>query len=450
MSDAALKARAVEIFNLTVMAEAASRRSQPVPQKTIDRIASDMTISIMEIVRALETIHIVTANSARGFKILRANERWLRPYERVEGDNIPYARLREGGRRSQYRGIDAEQVAAHVSMSQSWKGWTVRRIAASRDICAACIELFEDSLAHVRLVNPDPKVQSTPNRPRSQGGIWRLRGGMRPIPIQRTTAFTAGQRGAAGLLLLVQGANFLIGEYVSRREEARYRSAIQAKDGFLREFQDKNPTVGVLVIAYFEGGLFRHPLEFSYGMTEIQARRTILPSLRSATARSFAAWVPPLQQADVTSLPPPLAPTMLATFYRSQVFQNLEFRVADGFDDEGETDLGYPQRGREARFWILQPPERVNYYFGSDRGTKEIDTFRWPLVSGEVVDCIDLDPTPLSIGSDCAFPAYPADVATDVTFSRVPGIKDRHHALSSYDFSHVRWIAPHRARSIGR
>ena len=71
-------------------------------------------------------------------------------------------------------------------------------------------------------------------------------------------------------------------------------------------------------------------------------------------------------------------------------------------------------------------------------------------MSGEVVDCVDLDPTPLSFGSDCAFPAYPADVATDAAFMRVRGIDDKIHALSAYDFTHVRWIAPHRARSIGR
>ena len=117
----------------------------------------------------------------------------------------------------------------------------------------------------------------------------------------------------------------------------------------MSEFQDKNPTVGVLVIAYFEAALFRPPLEFSYGMTEIQARRTIRASVRSGSSRMVAGWVPPLQPADVMHLPPPLPPVMLATFYRGEVFQNLEFRVLDGFDDEGETDLGYPQRGKEAR-----------------------------------------------------------------------------------------------------
>ena len=114
----------------------------------------------------------------------------------------------------------------------------------------------------------------------------------------------------------------------------------------MREFQDKNPTVGVLVIAYFEGALFRPPLEFSYGMTETQARRTIPPSLRSGALTPVIVWIEPLQPADVTSLPPPLPPVMLATFYRSQVFQNLEFRAADGFDDEGETEIGYAPRGQ--------------------------------------------------------------------------------------------------------
>lgn len=455
MSDAALQARVKELHDLMVNAEAASRPKQPVPPRTIEKIGADMTLAIMEVVRGGVTTHVVTANSKRAFKLLRDNPKWLRSHEKVMGEHISYAHVPETGKR-QYRGIDSEQVAARVAVDQGWVR-SVVRIAASRWLCVACVSFFQEVMGHVRLVNPDPKAPLALQRPqpRSQpppvpAGARGRGGGPGPIPGVGGLTYTAGQRGAAGLVLLVQAANFLIGEYVSRREQARYREAVLAKESFISEFQHRHPTVGVLVIAYFEGAIFKPPLAFSFGMTEVQARSTIPPSVRSKATRPFVLWVAPLQPADVTSVRPPLPPVMLATFSRSQVFQKLEFRVADGFDDEGETDLGYPQRGKEARFWILRPPVRLGYYFAGDRGTKEIDIIRVPLGSGEIVDCVDLDPTALSFGNDCAFPAYPADIATDVAFMRVRGIGDKIHALSAYDFTHVRWIAPHRARSIGR
>lgn len=445
MSDAALQARAAELADLAVGAEATGRRTQPVSPETMRRISADMTIAIMEIIRAGVTIHLVAANSARGLRLLRANPRWFKPYERVVGEQIPYYKLGNGTRTM--RNIDAEQVLAFAAIEMKMDALATR-IAASRKVCVACMDYFGQLMRHVKLINPDPRgtlrpPRSQPLSPPPRRG--RMMGQTRPIG----PTFSPRQRGAAGAVLLIQAFNSLIGEYVSRREEGRYEEAIRAKEGFLRDFHEKQPAVGVLILVYFEKAIFRHPLEFSYGMTEIQARRTIQATARSGEQTSFAVWQPPLQPADVTSLSPPLTPVMLATFYRRQVFQNLEFRVADGFDDDGETDLGYAQRGKEARFWILRPPARVNAQWGSDRVTKEIDIFRWPLVSGELVECVDLDPTVFSTGSDCAFPAYPADLATDATFGRVRGISDNTHALRNYDFDHVRWIAPHRARSIG-
>ena len=447
LSDAALVARALELHRLTAMAEAARRGLQPT-ESNIGPIMRNWTIAILEISRGGETIHLVTANRKAGYDRLRENPGWLRAHERVVGEHIPYYRLADG-RRSQL-GIDAEQVAAYAARDLKVAGSAVR-IAASRPICVACADFFSEFLRQVRLINPHRDVRFTPQgtqpprtrppRPPLPRGLGGPVGG---------AAFTPRQRGAAGAVLVVQALNALIGAYVSRREEARYEAAVMAKSGFLRDFQEGNPTVGVLVTAYFDGALFSPPLGFSYGMTEVQARRVraLTASVRQGSA-AFSAWLPPLQEPDVTSLRPPLAPVFLATFYRRQVFQNLQFRVFDGFDDEGETDLGYPQRGKEACFWILRPPAILNYEFGGVPDTKEVDVFKWPLVSGEVVECVDLDPTPLSRGSDCAFPAFPADVATDVTFSRAPAISDKVRALRNYDFEHVRWIAPHRAHSIG-
>ena len=190
----------MELLDLTVRAEAASRRTQPVPPATIRLIASGMTIAIMEIVRGGETIHVVTANSARAYTLLRANPQWLRPYERVLGERVPYAHNPEVGRR-QDRGIDAEQVGRYVAIERGWAG-SVVRIAASRDICRACIEIFEEFLRQVRLINPDPDVQLAPRRqeppPLPVGGRWRG-GGAGPIQ-GGGSGFTAGAawRGRVG------------------------------------------------------------------------------------------------------------------------------------------------------------------------------------------------------------------------------------------------------------
>lgn len=447
LTDQAMEARAKELHLATVRADA-ERSATPRGESGISRSMGNWTIAITEVVRAGETLHVITASDPRAYNMLRANPQWLRPYERVLGEHLNYYTAVEGRRPNTNR-IHAEQLSPWI-VTLEVKG-TIVRVVASRYICEACIRFYEEFLPQVRLVNPDPNVQLRPRpaQPPPVPASGPLPRSMLGPSQPGGSAFTIGQRATAGAVLAVQAANYLIGEYVTRREEARYREAYRAKEGFLNDFQSKNPTVGVLVIAYFDAAIFRPPLEFAYGMTEIQARSATPPRLRSGTATSYATWRPPLRPADVTSVRPPFPPVMLATFVGREVFQGLEFRGFDGFDDDGETDLGHPRRGDQARFWILRPPSRVDWYNGSDRGSKDLDIIRRRLASGESVECVDLDPTIFSYGNDSAFPAYPADVATDVTFMRAPGISDRVHALRAYDLDHVRWIAPERARSIG-
>jgi hypothetical protein len=226
------------------------------------------------------------------------------------------------------------------------------------------------------------------------------------------------------------------------------REAVRAREPFIKEFQRKNPTIGILVVIYFENGIFSPPPQLSVGMTRVQAQAALGP-LRSGKESSESFWIEPLMRADIADYITPFPRVALATFVGREIFQDVVFKGAGGFDDDGESDLGRDPRGLTARFWILRPPPRVGWYFGGRHTWKDIDIVSRRLADGSSVECVDLDPTPFSVGNDSAFMAFPADGATEAKFLGVPATSDKIGALRRYDLDRVRWIAPERARRLG-
>jgi hypothetical protein len=130
------------------------------------------------------------------------------------------------------------------------------------------------------------------------------------------------------------------------------------------------------------------------------------------------------------------------------VFQGVKFSAALGFDDQGESIPPPSPPGFAARFWILETPTQVIYFWNNRYNVKDVDTTIRRLASGQPVQCIDLDSTWLSVGNDSAFMAFPADEATAQFFQRVSGASDPLRQLRRYELEFVRWVSPGKAKLL--
>lgn len=448
-TDRELLARASELLEASLR-EYSAARGRNLTAYLLRLQLSTATVAVSEVLIRGQYAYIVTSNNSTVFNVLARNRQLLRTFELL-GDpntNVYPKPTAEEVKAAKLEGRSASgRVTIHAEQLGAWSaralGGSLVRVATSWRVCPVCRSFFVDFFPRVRLIDSATRLPPpTPPRAPSQG----------PVPAQasRSQAVGArvpgGYRAAAGLVLIIQGATFVMNRIVEEREAARVNRAIQAKDSYIRNFQEQNPYLGILVHLYFRDGIFLPPLHFSYGST----RRDAIASYQSAppSEEVSTVWVPPSIPPAFSYYRPPFARAGLATFAGRMVFQDVAFRFVGGFDDDGESIPLVPPRGFAAKFWLLKPPREVTVFFGGRWHSKEVDVTMRHLSSGQLKECIALDTSFLSIGDDSALMVFPADEVTAAWFARVPGTSDRAGVLRRYDLARVRWVAPEKVRLV--
>jgi hypothetical protein len=449
-TDRELFERAGELLEAYLEAYAAER-GRSLTDEEISHRRNGTTIAVTEVLVRGSYTYIVTANASEAWNVLNRNRRLLRPFE-VLGDPSTNVYLRwTPEEKQEYFSLKGRkpprEFTTHAEQLGAWSGRTlggsVLRIGVSRNICDVCREFFREFFRWARLI--DPSTRFPPRTPTRSGTE-----NVAPRPPSATTnTFSAEQRATAALVLVIQGANFIIERYVAHREAARVREAIRAKENYLEGYRNNNRSIGVLIWIYFDDALFVPPLEFSYGSTMREAMGSAQATVRPRSTDVSVAWLPPRDPPSFSHYQPPFSRVALATFNSGIVFQDVKYTKLFGFDDQGESVPPPQPPGFFARFWILETPTQISEYYDNRYNTANVDVTTRRLASGQPIQCFDLDPTWFSVGNDSVFMAFPADDATnELLFRRVRGIHDPMRQLRAYDLEFVRWVSPERARLL--
>lgn len=128
------------------------------------------------------------------------------------------------------------------------------RAATSWNVCDVCRDFFRSFFPHVKLIDSSTRVP--PPTPKRLTGEGPLRSGSSTASTPRGAAFSPGQRAAAGLVVVIQGASYFLERYLIARESARLQQAIRQKEPFISDYRERNPAIGVLVHIYFKTATF--------------------------------------------------------------------------------------------------------------------------------------------------------------------------------------------------
>jgi hypothetical protein len=427
----------------------AAERGRGLTDNEINLRRNGTTIAVTEVLVRGSYTYVVTANNSEAYNVLKRNQRLLRPFEVLGDPNTNFYLKWTPEEKQEYFNLHEEQapgrVTIHAEQLGAWSGSAlgglVVAIGVSRGVCPVCREFFREFFQRVRLIDPSTRFPPrTPTPAAAQSGA---------PPSPGVNTFSAGQRATAALVLIIQGASFLIERYVARREAARVQEAIRAMEWYIGDYRGNNPSVGVMIYIWFDHGLFVPPLEFSYGSTQREALMSTQAAFRPQGTDVEHIWLPPRDPPSFSDYQPPFSRVYLATFKGQMVFQDVKFSVKWGFDDQGESVPSSPRPGFLARFWILETPTEITYFYDDRFDVQDVNVITRPLASGQPIQCVDLDPRYLvDVGNDSVFMAFPADEATAELFVRVRGISDNLRQLRHYDLRFVRYISPERARLL--
>ncbi len=252
-----------------------------------------------------------------------------------------------------------------------------------------------------------------------------------------------------------------------KRLEERWAKLKPAVEAQLQQ----EPTWGVLIMVYYsrrrkQGAENDSPMEFVaefqdivplYGYTVEDAMQREWQTSTVRTGKpaandyeSTTNWWPPKQQVDVSQLPTPFGKYGIGTFAPGEaVLTKVKFSGYAGFDDRmiSREEVSVPA-GVAPRFFILQPPDEINFLWNGSYRSVDIDyTMVYPSHVADAdlthtpVPCVDLD-SRVNPNSARAAMVFPVDNATRRLFQGTSPTQDDNGMLAQYSMSLVRWVKP--------
>lgn len=307
-------------------------------------------------------------------------------------------------------------------------------------------------------LGPGPAKPARPARRASVG-----------VPSEFPPASGHSPRGEAigqGVVIVLQGANFILNAINDERQGERARQALAAREPEIARLRTQSPTSGVLVIVYFRqsqghpdsplqpGAIFER-VEVSSGRDERAAWRALAetPTLRSAVPPNSSEfitqqhWIEAIEPAAPAPPAPPLPTVGLATFASSKaVLQDVEWSNLEGFDDEGQTTLVIPP-GMTPRFHVLELPDEIGSVIPR-RTRSDLQRTRVPKAVRGGFPAVRLDPT-LPFTDVVAVALFPADQPTLELFLQARSTRQLGPLLVR-DFDLVRWARPEQLVRLDR
>ncbi|MEW8492464.1 MAG: hypothetical protein AB2604_01560 [Candidatus Thiodiazotropha taylori] len=319
-------------------------------------------------------------------------------------------------------------------------------------------------IRHARQQGVRPGRPTTHARPSGGGSTIRRPA---PPPVRLPTS-PRGGAAMSGLMIAFQGVNFLLNWLVNRREQRRVQERLaQEQPGIERE-QRRYPDQGIVIIFYYHqvqappdsliqpAATFSH-LRWASGRTRdealrnLRSRSTVSPAPSSGgVVRSSTIWIPPRRRSNVGNLQKPFRVVGRGIFPTNQaVLQDVEWGGITGFDDSGQTRLRLPT-SPQPRFFILEPPQRIQWPHGRRIRTTDIPVITRRSNNGQNLKAVDLDPV-IPIADTAAVPVFPVDNFTDRLFRTAAATQDNLRQLRFYlNINRVRWVRPNNIWVMGR
>jgi hypothetical protein len=276
--------------------------------------------------------------------------------------------------------------------------------------------------------------------------------------------------------LSLRGVNWVIQEINDHIQAGRIEERMQQIRPTIEATLRNDPTLGVLIVTHFYkrskvGPENESPLDhttgfqyisYEYGRTreEAFAKMRGTPQMRPVGAgpnlefSSQQQWIPPQIAPSAKDLPTPFPSSALATFYPGrEELVAVSFSFAKGFDDKMKSVIKLNDPNQRARFIVMFPPDKVQYFdFGTWR-TKDINIWLespkqvWdPELTAYMAPVIRLDSFINPYDATAAM-VYPADDYTMQLFQPKGRIDDS-GLLKKYSMDLVRFVKPHKMSVI--
>lgn len=269
-----------------------------------------------------------------------------------------------------------------------------------------------------------------------------------------------------GIILGLQGLNFVLGRLNEARQRRRLEEALAAREPEIARLRRERPDCGVVLAIHFrvtdgnpdspiEPGPVFERIELGVGRSPREARKDLertpelLPGLLESEHDVIVdtLWVPALKPQAPMPPPPPFPVFSLATFAsRNPSLQNVKWTNRGGFDDEDPRQLSVPE-GLEPRFYVLQLPAEFASLIPRAHDP-EIMRQQLPLGTRNGMPVVRLDPW-LPFFDVAAAALFPADQATADLFETAPPTSDQGTILTE-DFDLIRWARPDQIKLLGR
>ncbi len=265
-----------------------------------------------------------------------------------------------------------------------------------------------------------------------------------------------------GRLLALEALAGIIKYFGGKLEQMRVQEAIEFISPAIEQRQAEHPDHGIRIEVHSHQvakhadsaidplPLFSH-LRWSSGRTIDEARAALqdepmlTPGLRPGyVAHVQVEWLPPLVRPRVDDIQRPFPVWGSGTFIVGRtILQEVEWLGHLGFNDVRQAPLALPP-GREARFFILDPPATVEWISGAYRLTATLPVRTRKSGNDREVPAVDLDPLLRVLGADAvACPVFAADDFTDLLFETTRPTRDEGSQLRLHmNLGRVRWVRP--------
>ena len=283
-------------------------------------------------------------------------------------------------------------------------------------------------------------------------------------PVREGGPNAAGAAVADGIVLALQGLNFVFARYNEHVQLGRLEEALGALKPQVARITQQRPECGVLLAIRFRQAEGHpdspiHPgpvfagIDVGVGADPREAQRDMVsqPELRAGLAPgehetiAEMRWIPPRRPQAPKVPPPPLPVFCLATFVSdTPELQNVEWTNLGGFDDEARTRLSL-RPGVTPRFYVLQMPKWIHSVIPREQNPEQKETLL-PLATRDGFPVVELDPL-MPFFDVTAAALYPADQATLELSQQAPATVQMGPLLID-DFDLVRWARPDQIKTI--
>lgn len=275
-----------------------------------------------------------------------------------------------------------------------------------------------------------------------------------------TTTTTTKQRVKAGAGLAILGVNIGANMVIDALNAKRMQADLTRNEPAMQQAQDQDPTLGFLLVFYFEGGVDSGEgatasgryvrMGWRQGYTESEATdswRKEPRHLQRGDTQAFQ-WIPPKQAPPPEVMYAPFRKVAVAKFadIANIRFQKVSFAEIGGFDEKGQDEKVDATRWKtiadDYRFIVMEMPSSVPYRdVAGHRDTMSVPLSARRTRGGDVPVILLDDDTP-------AVAVWPVGENVQKLFSLMRPINDKEGRLMITNIRFVRWLRPEQVEVV--